>query len=257
MKNILSALLIFISFLGNAQIKYYSVSNAHSHNDYRNSTPFYKAFREGFGSIEADVFPRQGKLLVAHDKEDLDSSKTLNSLYLDPILEELSKNPKRKLRLLIDIKENHLEILPILMKALEPLRTFLSTARAQKQLQIVISGNRPKPADFHSYPDYVFFDHDLSVELTPEQARRVGLVSVSFTKFSKWDGVGVLPAADEQRVRAVIDSAHQLKKEFRFWAVPDTEKAWLMQMKLGADVIGTDRIEDLGKMLKRLSKGQH
>lgn len=254
MKNILTLLLIGLSFSGYSQDRPYTNSNAHSHNDYINNIPFYRAYHQEFGSIEADIFPMQGELAVAHDKKDIDVNTTLTKLYLNPILELLSKDPQRKLRLLIDIKENHLEVLPILIKQLQPLNSLLSTPLAEKQLQIVISGNRPKPADFYNYPDYIFFDHDLSSNLTADQAKRVGLVSVPFPRFSKWNGLGALTAADEQRVKAVIDSAHRLNKQIRFWAAPDTKTAWITQMNLGVDVIGTDKIEDLGDLLKNLSK---
>lgn len=257
MKKILTVLLIALSLLGYSQDKPYTNTNAHSHNDYRNNIPFYRAYHQGFGSIEADIFPSQGELAVAHDKKDIDVNQTLTKLYLTPILEELSKNPERKLRLLIDIKENHLEALPMLIRQLQPLRSLLATPLAEKQLSIVISGNRPKPAEFYNYPDYIFFDHDLSTDLTPDQSKRVGLVSLPFSMFSKWNGLGALASTDEQRIKAVVDSAHQLKKQIRFWAAPDTKTAWLTLMDLGVDVIGTDRIEDLGDFLKNLSKSTY
>lgn len=257
MKTILTLLLIALNFLCYSQDISYTNANAHSHNDYRNNIPFHRAYHQGFGSIEADIFPMHGELLVAHDKKDININQTLPNLYLNPILEVLSKNPERKLQLLIDIKENHLEVLPLLIKQLQPLRSLISTATADKQLRIIISGNRPKPADFYNYPDYIFFDHDLSTDLTPDQAKRVGLVSLPFTRFSKWNGLGSLTTADKKRVKAVIDSVHRLKKQIRFWGAPDTKTAWLTQMNLGVDVIGTDRIEDLGDLLKNLSRSTY
>ena len=49
----------------------YTSANAHSHNDYLQHTPFYQAFNEQFGSIEADIHLRNGLLLVAHDSADV------------------------------------------------------------------------------------------------------------------------------------------------------------------------------------------
>lgn len=34
----------------------YSTSNAHSHNDYEQDFPFWNAWKQGFGSVEADIF---------------------------------------------------------------------------------------------------------------------------------------------------------------------------------------------------------
>ena len=232
----------------------YSSLNAHSHNDYRNTVPFYTAYHQGFGSIEVDIFPVGGNLLVAHDKSEIDPESSLYELYLKPISTELAKNPRRKLRLLIDIKENHPEALLLLIKQLEPLNKFLSTTKATRQLSIVISGNRPKASDFYKYPDYIFFDHDLSGILSAEQIKRVGLISVPFTKYTRWNGIGELTPADKKRVVEIIDSAHQLKKQIRFWAAPDTRTAWQTQINMGVDVIGTDKIKELGIFLEGMDK---
>lgn len=254
MKKVLSLSLIISCLFAQAQEKGYTNAQAHSHNDYKNDIPFLRAYQQDFGSIEADIFPVKGELYVAHDKKDIDIEKTLTKVYLNSIFNELVKNPKRKLRLLIDIKENHLDALPILIKQLQPLQRILSTTVEDKQLNIVISGNRPAPANFEKYPDYIFFDYDLSGKLSANETKRVGLVSLPFTKYSKWNGLGVLTAADKQKVVGVIDSVHQIGKPIRFWAAPDTKTGWIVQMELGVDVIGTDRIEELGAYLKKLSE---
>jgi hypothetical protein len=49
-------------------------------------TPLYDAFRHGVPSIEADIWLVDGQLLVGHARSDLHPSKTLASLYLDPLL---------------------------------------------------------------------------------------------------------------------------------------------------------------------------
>lgn len=41
---------------GFAQEKEYTVANAHSHNDYEQPNPFFEAYGEQFGSIEAAIF---------------------------------------------------------------------------------------------------------------------------------------------------------------------------------------------------------
>ena len=60
----------------------YTVANAHAHNDYRQQTPFYLAYGEQFGSIEADIHLYKGLLMVAHDSEELPHARTLENLYL-------------------------------------------------------------------------------------------------------------------------------------------------------------------------------
>src|SRR5688572_26226900 len=79
----------------------YSLSNGHAHNDYLNQRPFYEAYENGFGSIEADVFPVNGKLCVAHSKREIDTTRTLDLLYLQPITRETEKGNARHFQLLV------------------------------------------------------------------------------------------------------------------------------------------------------------
>ena len=69
-KRLLSFLFSLILFSINTfgQPANYTVSNVHAHNGYVHPVPFYTAFNAGFGSIEADVFPVNGVLMVAHNK---------------------------------------------------------------------------------------------------------------------------------------------------------------------------------------------
>jgi alkaline phosphatase len=237
------SLLFLISIASHisAQPKAYSVYNAHSHNDYENDTPFYKAYQKGFGSIEADIFPIDGELLVAHNKKDINKENTLTKMYLQPLGKELNKNTNRKVQLLIDIKENYAIALPILIKQLQPLKKFYMNGR----LQILISGNRPLPAEYANYPAYIFFDDDLIHPHTPEQWKRVGLVSLQFTVFTKWKGDSTIAREDEDRLRRIINAVHNAGKPIRFWDAPDTEASWQEQKKLGVNFIGTDKIEAL------------
>ncbi|MCH5686690.1 hypothetical protein LWM68_21950 [Niabella sp. W65] len=58
---------------------------AHSHNDYLQKFPFWQAYYEGFGSVEADVFLKEGNLVVAHTAGEIDKERTLEALYLKPL----------------------------------------------------------------------------------------------------------------------------------------------------------------------------
>src|ERR1700709_1525070 len=98
-----------------AQANTYTVAGAHSHNDYKNNIPFYRAYEKGFGSIEADVYAVNGQLMVTHDKKEIAANRSLKILYIDPLVEKLKLNPNRKLRLLIEIKENHKAVLPLVV----------------------------------------------------------------------------------------------------------------------------------------------
>ena len=62
-----------------------TLTRAHAHNDYAHPRPLFDALAARFGSIEADVFLVDGKLLVAHERKTLTPEKTLEALYLEPL----------------------------------------------------------------------------------------------------------------------------------------------------------------------------
>ena len=237
-----------------AQVKKYTTANAHSHNDYVNPTPFFLAFENGFGSIEADIFPVGDSLVVAHSKREIKPQNSLRNLYIIPIRNAFNNNGKRKLNLLIDIKENYAVTLALLMKELEPLKKFISTPTNPNFLTITITGNRPPPAEYKNYPEYIYFDDDLVLPHTQLEWRRVSLVSLPLYKIIFWKGLDSLPPKDQSKWKHIIDSVHLAGKTIRFWAAPDTEISWKWQMLLQTDLIGTDKINELAKFINKENK---
>lgn len=242
---------ILILFGNHVYAQKYTVANAHAHNDYIHKVPFHTAFDAGFGSIEADVYPVNGVLLVAHGKKDIQAQNTLKSLYLDPLLNELEKDSTRQLKLLIDIKENYRITLQFLLEELKPIKKYLfSQENTTSPITILISGERPPPSEYKNYPSYIFFDDDLRSPHSSKEWKRVGQVSLSFERYSKWKGAGTISPNDKNILQKVVDSVHQSGKTIRFWAAPDNEASWKLQMQLGADLIGTDEIPELTGFLK-------
>jgi alkaline phosphatase len=113
MRHFLLLLIIGINctFVIHAQQIVYSTTNAHSHNDYEQAQPFYLAYQEQFGSIEADIHLINGKILVAHDTKEVSIERSLEKLYLNPLADFVKKNngspypdSSKTLQLLIDQK---------------------------------------------------------------------------------------------------------------------------------------------------------
>ena len=66
----------------------------HSHNDYLRKVPLYDALAVGCTGVEADVWLQDNDLMVAHTKDKISVGRTLQSLYLDPLLSILrERNP--------------------------------------------------------------------------------------------------------------------------------------------------------------------
>lgn len=234
----------------------YSTANAHSHNDYEQAIPFRAAYDQQFGSIEADVFLQDGKLLVAHQRSELSSGKTLEALYLDPLNQCIKKNngfvyndKSRTLQLMIDLKT---QSVPTLDKLIEILGRYPALTSASS-LKIVISGNRPPARDFKNYPAYLYFDGELSADYPGDALPKIEMLSDNFRKYSTWNGKGIIPEAERIKVEAAIKKGHDLHKKARFWNAPDIINAWYEFMNLGVDYINTDHIEAIGTFLRQLA----
>lgn len=116
----------------------------HSHNDYWRRVPVYSALSAGCISIEADIWLFDEELYVGHSTSSLSRDRTLKSLYIDPLLDILSRqnpnnefqsndtttsingvfdtDPSQSLTLLIDFKTVGAALWPYVLSAVGPLR---------------------------------------------------------------------------------------------------------------------------------------
>jgi alkaline phosphatase len=231
----------------------YTVADAHSHNDYENSVPFYRAYNAGFGSIEADVFAVNGQLMVAHEEKEITPLRTLKLMYIDRLVEKLKTDTARRLRLLIEIKKDYTVTLPLVIEELKPLSQYFSYPGHPGRLSIVMTGLVPPGPVMLNYPPWMSFDVDHLDGFTSQQLTKIGLVSVPFSRYSKWNGAGEIDQQDLNRLNGIIDSAHTAGKKIRFWDTPDTPTCWKELIILKSDVIGTDHINELAEFLNKKS----
>ena len=238
--NIKTLFLVITVFLG---VKNTSIAQntaiIHSHNDYNQSVPFWNAFANGATSFEADIFLKDNNLYVAHDYEDITVSKTLEALYLNPLETVFNMEYKKEeqLILLIDIKSDAVKTLDKLIEVLKK-HTYIIN---NKQIKIVISGNRPKAKDYVNYPDFIFFDYqELETSVSSEIWKKIAMVSLNFKQFSEWNGKGRLTHDDENRIVEVLEKANKTNKPFRFWGSPDSKRAWRTLSEMGVAIINTD-----------------
>lgn len=233
----------------------YTTLNAHSHNDYEQATPFFMAHNAHFGSIEADIWAVDGNLLVAHSKAEITAERSLDSLYILPIVRLYRKNGQKAwndqastFQLLIDLKTAVEPTLSLLVEKLEKYPdVFDSKGNA---IRIVITGNRPVPSDFNKYPLFISFDGNISLKYDDQQLKRIALYSENLKDFTRWNGKGPIIQKEEKRLRQIIDSVHGINKKIRFWNAPDEAEAWKTLMILKVDYINTDRIQELSTYLK-------
>ncbi len=225
----------------------------HSHNDYKQSVPFWKAYAAGVHSLEIDVIYKDNTLFVAHEIAEIIKKHTIESLYLEPLQTALQNELQltHKIQLLIDIKSEPYSTLNQLVKMLK----VYPDLTKNENIQFVISGGKPAVKDYMKYPDYIQFDHQKVTKILNQEAwNKVGLISVDYKKYAVWNGKGRMVAQDLERVKKVIEVAHGLNKPFRFWGAPDSESAWKAFADLKVDFINTDQPFEATKYLKSLSK---
>lgn len=236
-----------------AQEKNYTVANAHSHNDYAQQHPFTTAYNAGFGSIEADILLWHDSLIVGHSFHDTLYRRTIQSLYLDSLQEKLKmhkgypyKDSSRYLQLMIDIKTDSIATLKKLVAILSTYPDLITA----HHLYFTISGNRPSPDSFNTYPSFIWFDADMQRTYNAQAMKKIVMISDDLKNYTKWNGKTELSALDKKVLLSKIDEIHRLQKKVRFWDAPDFPQAWAQLMQLKVDFINTDNIDQLSDFFK-------
>ena len=222
----------------------------HSHNDYTRTVPFYQAYAQRVSSIEADVFLRDGVLVVGHDVEDLVPEMTFEKLYVEPLVTLFAcnggrawKDSDQRLQLMVELKSETEPTLRAVVALLQRWPAVFDPAVNSEAVRVTVTGRVPEPADFDRYPAFVRFDGAWDADYTPAQLERIALVSANFRDFSQWNGKGSIIPAELARVNQVIDRAHAWEKPVRFWGAPEGTTVYYTFYDLGIDYINTDRPE--------------
>ncbi|OOV17570.1 alkaline phosphatase [Flavobacterium sp. LM4] len=238
-----------------AQAQQYSSANIHSHNDYAGKLPFYEAYSNEAGVIEADVFLVNDDLAVAHTSKEITAYNTLRSLYLYPLsnklknLEGKAYQSSKPLILMIDIKTEAEPTLKLIVQQLKLYPDLISN----KNLKVVISGNRPSLANWKEYPEFIYFDGRLNENYSPEQLSRVEMISEDLKEITIWNGKGVMTQSDAEKVQAIIKKVHDQNKKIRFWGTQDNVNTWMTLMNLNVDYIATDNVPTLTQFIKNIN----
>lgn len=252
MKKIITLFCLHFFLLTQAQE--YSSSNIHSHNDYESKLPFYGAYSNETGVIEADVFLVNNELFVAHTSKEITPHNTLKSLYLEPLSIKLKTlggkaYPSDKpLILMIDVKSDADSTLKTIAEQLKTFPDIISN----KNIKIVISGNRPLPSLWTTFPPFIYFDGRLNENYSPEQLARVEMISEDLKAITIWNGKGVMTQPDLEKIQSIIKKVHDQNKKVRFWATQDNINTYMTLMNLKVDFIGTDKVADLTKFINNL-----
>jgi hypothetical protein len=234
--------------------------NAFAHNDYFHKRPLFDALDNGYHHIEADVYLRRGKLIVAHILPILRRNKELENMYFKPLqdcVNGLNKDvvlPSEPVTLMIDIKsgadETYCKIQQLLDKYKSIISSYENGKFVQRQITVVISGHKPEKMIRAEDNRMAFIDADLMKERRDTTAGAIyQMASCKYSRLIKWTGKGQLPDAQRERLCSYVRAAHQNGEKVRLWASPDNNHVWKELLSCGVDLINTDKLVKLKNFL--------
>ncbi len=229
--------------------------HAHAHNDYEHARPLFDALDHGFGSVEADIYLIDGQLLVAHDRDKVKPERTLQALYLDPLLERVKKNGGHvypgttDFTLLIDVKtdaeKTYAVLRDVLKQYAEVLTVFRLDATEPKAITAIISGNRARDVMAAETLRYAALDGRLRDLDGNASSHLIPLISDNWQNAFKWRGTGPMPDDEKQKLKQTVARAHQQGRRIRFWATPDQPAFWRELQSAGVDLLNVDDLAGL------------
>jgi len=239
---------------------------AHAHNDYEHPRPLFDALDHRFGSVEADIFLVGDQLLIGHDATELDPSRTLESLYLDPLSALVKANHgsvyrgwRHPLQLLIDIKtegsSTYLELDRHLQRYKHLFTTYAHGRVHPGAVTNVISGDRAARIPMEAQTvRRAFYDGRLTDLGSSAPASFISLISDNWQTNFTWLGDGAFPDTERQKLRAIVRQAHAAGQTVRFWNTPDVagparDALWDELFAAGVDFLNTDDLAGLEAFL--------
>lgn len=254
----------------------------HSHNDYWRRVPLFTALQQGCIGVESDVWlfdepDRRDHLYVGHDEASLDPKRTFQSLYIEPLVDMLTRQnpttnesynnasdrgvfdtaPNQTLVLLVDVKTAGPETWTKVVEQLEPLRErgwltyFADGTVHSRPVTVVGTGNTPFELVVQNttYRD-TFFDAPLGklATVNPYDATNSYYASVSFGAALGDTFFGILSEDQMVTMRRQVGEAHDKGLKARYWDLPDwpvmvRDSIWDILVDEGVDMLNVDDVK--------------
>jgi hypothetical protein len=223
----------------------------HSHNDYDRDIPLFRALSVGCTGVEADIWLINNDLQVGHTRRALRPARTLQSLYLNPIMNILNSqnkqspnvnasepfigvfnhSPKESLILLLDFKEDATMLFPYVMTQLAPFReagylTYYDGSKiVQGPLTVVASGTSSRRLDLISTSNGTIFADapliDLAKSDSPYNSTNSFYASAPIARAINGKiPFGGMTHGQKATVATLVKQAQAKGLKTRFWATP-------------------------------------
>lgn len=234
--------------------------NAFSHNDYSRPEPLQAALKLGFNCVEADCYLIDGEFRVGHDfPDDPETLPLLMDTYFKPLFARIDSigavypGAERPFYLMIDIKREGDKFYSALQPFLAENSRYFTRVQGDSIIDgpilLFFSGSRPLETLPRESVRWAFLDgkfEDMD-KVCPTSLYPV--VSDNYEDFFTWNGVGEMPSQERDKLKQLIAKAHSQGRLFRLWGAPDTEAWARVQIAECVDLIGTDNLPSLHKLL--------
>ena len=234
----------------------------HSHNDYMHGQPLTDALSYGYKSIEVDVFLHNDQLIVSHTADGLDHKPSIETLYLQPLVERVKQNGGWVYKgdtsatiLMVEFKSDG-------EQSYQKLKTLIGTYQSLfcdrmghgGPVKILITGHRPWDTVKKGGELYVTLDGDISQATAAVPASIIERVSNPYGSYFGWRGRGKMPKAQQQRLDTIVRIAHAYGRQLRFYACPQNENIWTTLLDAGVDWINVDDLARFARFYAVYSK---
>ncbi len=245
--------------------------HAFAHRDDEHPNPLWDALTAGFRHLELDVWQLFGRLLVAHDPQDLRPGRTFQRLYLHPLARGYAEGrlgADDPVWLYLDVKTAARPAHRAIERAAREASRWIARPAVPDDdapIRLVLTGNRPPLEPLVSAPEgRCHYDgrlSDLDVERDVERdARWMPTVSADWSRFSRWRGEGPIPLGDLERLRTAVAATRGADQKLRFWATPDRsgparERVWSTLLEEGVELLNSDDLHGLATFLTARQRG--
>jgi hypothetical protein len=253
-------LLLFLLFLlPNSYSQTIPLKHAHAHNDYLHKHPLFDALDNGFTSIEVDVYLHKGKLRVSHLPFLLSRKKTLEELYLQPLRSVININAgsvyagmNTPIVLMIDFKTEADVTYTALCEVMKPYSDLITlyeedSVCVQRSINVLISGRSPVNQLLIADSSYASIDGPISFMKDTVKRKVCTRFSDAWSAHFTWKGEGEMAEREMSRLKEMVNGAHALQKEIRFYHLPDKPQVWKVLLENGVDWINTDKLSEFGQ----------
>jgi hypothetical protein len=239
---------------------------AYAHNDYLGARPLEEALERGYRGVEADVILLGGALRLGHDRPDVDSTRTLEAVYLEPLAERFARCGRVQpdslpFLLLVEDKAPTDAGREALAARLETYRHLFVAARpgASSAVLVVLAdeeaGAVPIPPRLAALAGRQWRATRQVPAPPPEETSRYRLFSVDWRQEFDWEGSGRPPAAARKLLAALVAAkALSPGSRIRVHNVPSRTALYRFLVESGVDLVGVTDLRKGSDIFEALSR---